>query len=113
MRVVATVAANENVAVQEAAHDLHTETARQVVVTGSGLAQLGRPGALAQRSDGPWWRQSDEVLEKRADLGTRQSVVTVSAVRFDGEQAGGGQLAQVATGRRPADPRLVGEHAGR
>ena len=61
--VVATVAANENPAVQQAAHDLHTQAPGQVVVTRAGRPQPRRPCAVAQRPDRTRRRQPNEMLE--------------------------------------------------
>ena len=52
-------------------------------------------------------------LDQAADLRAGQPVVAVAAVRLDGEQAGVGQLAQVAAGGGGADARLGGQPAGR
>jgi hypothetical protein len=48
-----------------------------------------------------------------ADLWTGQPVVAVTAVGFDGQQARGSQLAEVAAGCRAADTCFVSQDAGR
>ena len=111
-RVIATVAADERLAIQQAAHHRHAETARDMVV--AVRAERSRAALVPSRSErtGRGGASAPQLLEQLADLGTGQPVVAVPAVGFDGQQARAGQLAEVAAGGRPADPRFVGEHAG-
>ena len=111
-RVIATVAADERLAIEQAAHDSHAEAARDMVVAGARRAQPRRAGALPQRADGPRRREAPQLLEQLADLGTGQPVVAVPAMGFDGQQPGVGELAEVTAGGRPADTRFVGQDAG-
>src|SRR5262249_46789349 len=83
-RVVTPVAAHQRIALQQAAHDGNTQTARDVVVTGAGRAQPRRAGTFPQRSDWLWRCQPDQLLEQLADFGTGQPVVAVPAMAFDG-----------------------------
>jgi hypothetical protein len=84
-RVVATVAADERLAIQQAAHDCHPKAARDMVVTRARRAQSRRPGALPQRAHRPRRREAPQLLEQLADLGTGQPVVAVPAMAFDGQ----------------------------
>ena len=52
------------------------------------------------------------MFEQLGDFGTGQPVVAMPAMGLHGQQPGVGQLAEMAAGRRPADARFVGEHAG-
>ena len=83
-RVVASVAADECIAIQQAAHDGHAEAARDMVVAGARRAQPRRAGALPQRSDGPRRREAHKLLEQLADLGAREPVVAVPAMGLHG-----------------------------
>jgi hypothetical protein len=62
-RVETAVTADEHLAVQQAAHDLHTETTREVVVTRSRGSQPRGPGAFPQGAHRARRRQPHEVLE--------------------------------------------------
>ena len=83
-----------------------------MVVTGTRRAQPRRAGAFPQRSNGPRRCEAHKLLEQLADLGAGEPVVAVPAMGLDRQEAGVGQLAEVTAGRRPADARFVGEHAG-
>ena len=113
VRVKASVAADERLAIQQVAHDSDPEAARDMVIARAGRAQPRRAGALPKRSDGPRRREAHKMFEQLADLRTGQPVVAVPAMGLDRQQARAGQLAEVAAGCRPADARFVGEDAGR
>jgi hypothetical protein len=53
------------------------------------------------------------LFDQLADVRAGEPVIAVAAVPLDCQQAGIGQLGEVAACRRPADSGLVGEHAGR
>src|SRR6478736_9315233 len=96
--IVAAVAADQRLAIQQAPHDSHAEPARQVVVAGSRRAQACGTGALPQRSDRPWRCEANQMFEQLADFGTGQPVVAMPAMGLHGPQPGVGQLAEMAAG---------------
>ena len=84
------VAAGQYSPVDQGGHDGRAELARQVVIAGPGGAHGVRARAFPQRAHGGVRGQPGQRLEQLADVRAAESVVTVTAVRFDVEQARAG-----------------------
>ena len=109
--VEAPVAALDETAVEQRAHDRDAQPAAEVVVTEAAHADGVRGAALAQRADRPGGRELGERLEQPPDLRPGEPVVAVATVRLDRQQARVDEPAEVARGGRGSDAGLRGEHA--
>ena len=110
-RMVQAVAAAQQPAVQQAAHERDAEPPREVVVAGTGLAQRVRVGALAQRADRLRRRDARDRLEGVGDVRAGDPEETGSAFARGGQQARVDQPGEVFADRGRRHAGLGGQHA--
>lgn len=111
-RLAETVTADEESVVEQSRHESHSETTREVVVTGPRLAQRSATSVLTQRAHRSSGSELREDFEKVSHSSAGEPIVAVPAADLDDQQSTVDEFGQVAAGGGGSDSGLGGQSTG-